>query len=233
MSRYGPETVSDPATAVHSRAPSEAIDMQDTEKHQHQNTGINVHNAEKQFNDLARRLTRQSTHHDEKGGSDPDIENQQPFDLLEYLRSTSGKQNQAGFAHKHVGVTFHDLRVIGVGGVKIYVRTFPDAVKEFLLSPLYIAASLLGKKPSAPKTILHSFNGTVRPGEMVLVLGRPGSGCSSFLKTIANQRGSFLEVTGDVRYAGIGAQEFGKQFAGETVYNMEGKWGCTAEQGHG
>ncbi|KAF8748804.1 ABC transporter [Rhizoctonia solani] len=224
MSRYGPETVSDPATAVPSRAPSEAIDMQDTEEHQHQNTGINVHNAEKQFNDLARRLTRQSTHHDEKGGSDPDIENQQPFDLLEYLRSTSGKQNQAGFAHKHVGVTFHDLRVIGVGGVKIYVRTFPDAVKEFLLSPLYIAASLLGKKPSAPKTILHSFNGTVRPGEMVLVLGRPGSGCSSFLKTIANQRDSFLEVTGDVRYAGIGAQEFGKQFASETVYNMEGKW---------
>ncbi|ELU38947.1 ABC transporter, putative [Rhizoctonia solani AG-1 IA] len=221
MSRYGPETVSDPATAVPSRAPSETIDMQDTEKHQHQNTGINVHNAEKQFNDLARRLTRQSTHRDEKGGSDPDIENQQSFDLLEYLRSTSGKQNQAGFAHKHVGVTFHDLRVIGVGGVKIYVRTFPDAVKEFLLSPLYIAASLLGKKPSAPKTILHSFNGTVRPGEMVLVLGRPGSGCSSFLKTIANQRGSFLEVTGDVRYAGIGAQEFGKQFAGETVYNME------------
>ncbi|QRW26814.1 ABC transporter G family member 11 [Rhizoctonia solani] len=224
MSRYNSGIASDPATAVPSRAPSETIDMQDTEKHQHQNTGINVHNAEKQFNDLARRLTRQSTHHDEKGASDPDIENQQSFDLLEYLRSTSGKQNQAGFAHKHVGVTFHDLRVIGVGGVKIYVRTFPDAVKEFLLSPLYIAASLLGKKPSAPKTILHSFNGTVRPGEMVLVLGRPGSGCSSFLKTIANQRGSFLEVTGDVRYAGIGAQEFGKQFAGETVYNMEGKW---------
>ncbi|KAF8758804.1 ABC transporter [Rhizoctonia solani] len=234
MSRYNSGIASDPATAVPSRAPSETIDMQDTEKHQHQNTGINVHNAEKQFNDLARRLTRQSTHRDEKGGSDPDIENQQSFDLLEYLRSTSGKQNQAGFAHKHVGVTFHDLRVIGVGGVKIYVRTFPDAVKEFLLSPLYIAASLLGKKPSAPKTILHSFNGTVRPGEMVLVLGRPGSGCSSFLKTIANQRGSFLEVTGDVRYAGIGAQEFGKQFAGETVYNMEGKWGyasvCTEPQ---
>ncbi|CCO36283.1 ABC transporter G family member 11 AltName: Full=ABC transporter ABCG,11 [Rhizoctonia solani AG-1 IB] len=223
MSRYDSGVPSNPATAVPSRAPSETMDETEkhAEKHQHEKEGINVHNAEKQFNELARRLTRQSTRHDEKGDAEADVEKQETFDLLDYLRSTSGKQNEAGFAHKHVGVTFQDLRVIGVGGVKIYVRTFPDAVKEFLLSPLYIASSLLGKKPSAPKTILHSFNGAVRPGEMVLVLGRPGSGCSSFLKTIANQRGSFLGVTGDVQYAGIGSQEFGKRFAGEAVYNME------------
>lgn len=64
---------------------------------------------------------------------------------------------------------------------------------------------------------------------MVLVLGRPGAGCSSFLKTIANQRGSFLEVTGDVQYAGIPAREFGKRFAGEAAYNMEGKRERTLE----
>ncbi|KAG8747761.1 hypothetical protein FRC11_012255, partial [Ceratobasidium sp. 423] len=208
-------------TAVASRAPSETIDPHETEKHQGEKGGINVRDAEKQFNELARRLTRQSTRHDEKGDSDGDVEKQETFDLLDYLRTTSGQQNEAGFAHKHVGVTFQDLRVIGIGGVKIYVRTFPDAVKEFFLSPLFIAAPLMGKKPSAPKTILHSFNGAVRPGEMVLVLGRPGAGCSSFLKTIANQRGSFLGVTGDVQYAGIGAQEFGKRFAGEAAYNME------------
>ncbi|CEL54516.1 ABC transporter G family member 11 OS=Dictyostelium discoideum GN=abcG11 PE=3 SV=1 [Rhizoctonia solani AG-1 IB] len=195
--------------------------MHEAKKYQGKSDGIDVHDAEIQFNELARHLTRQSIGRDEKGDSETDIEKQETFDLLDYLRSTSGEQNEAGFAHKHVGVTFRDLRVIGVGGLKIYVRTFPDAVKEFLLSPLYTAASLLGKKPSVPKTILHSFNGAVRPSEMVLVLGRPGSGCSSFLKTIANQRGSFLEVTGDVQYAGIGSQEFGKRFAGETVYNME------------
>jgi ATP-binding cassette subfamily G (WHITE) protein 2 (SNQ2) len=103
------------------------------------------------------------------------------------------------------------------------VRTFPDAVKEFFLLPWYMGKSLLGEKPVAPKTILHSFDGAVRPGEMVLVLGRPGAGCSSFLKTIANQRGSFIKVEGDVQYAGIPAQEFGKRFAGEAAYNMEGE----------
>ncbi|KDN40294.1 hypothetical protein RSAG8_08204, partial [Rhizoctonia solani AG-8 WAC10335] len=221
ISHYEFGIASEPATAVASRAPSETIDIQDHEKHHGERAGINVQDAEQQFNELARRLTRQGTRHGEKGGGMDNIESQEKFDLLEYLRSTSGQRNEAGFAHKHVGVTFQDLRVDGVGGVKIYVRTFPDAVKEFILSPLFIALSLLGKKPSAPKTILHSFNGAVRPGEMVLVLGRPGAGCSSFLKTIANQRGSFLEVAGDVQYAGIGAQEFGKRFAGEAAYNME------------
>jgi hypothetical protein len=57
---------------------------------------------------------------------------------------------------------------------------------------------------------------------MVLVLGRPGAGCSSFLKAITNQRGSFLSVGGDVRYAGFGAEEFGKRYAGQAAYNMEG-----------
>lgn len=50
-----------------------------------------------------------------------------------------------------------------------------------------------------------------------------GSGCSSFLQNIANQRESFLEVTGDVRYAGIDAAEMRKDYPGEVVYNQEGE----------
>jgi len=36
--------------------------------------------------------------------------------------------------------------------------------------------------------ILKNFRGVAKPGEMVLVLGKPGSGCTTFLKVIANQR---------------------------------------------
>ncbi|KAF8602772.1 hypothetical protein BDV93DRAFT_533391 [Ceratobasidium sp. AG-I] len=194
--------------------------MSEVGKDSQHGDGVNVRGAEAEFNALARRLTRQSTRRNEKG-DEGDIEKQETFDLLDYLRTTSGKQDEAGFAHKHVGVTFENLKVIGAGGVKIYVRTFPDAVKEFFLMPLFVGMSLIGKQPVAPKAILHSFDGAVRPGEMVLVLGRPGAGCSSFLKTIANQRGSFINVEGDVQYAGIPAQEFGKRFAGEAAYNME------------
>ena len=45
--------------------------------------------------------------------------------------------------------------------------------------------------------------------------------CSTFLKTISNQRGGFLGVEGDVSYAGLSADEFQKRYKGEVVYNQE------------
>ena len=58
---------------------------------------------------------------------------------------------------------------------------------------------------------------------MVLVLGAPGSGCTTFLKVVANERGTYFDVTGDVRYAGISHSEMRKYYNGEVVYNEEGK----------
>jgi ABC-type multidrug transport system ATPase subunit len=69
--------------------------------------------------------------------------------------------------------------------------------------------------------LVNDFTGVVRDGEMLLVLGRPGSGCSTFLKAISNKRGGFAEVTGDVSYGGISAQEQLKNFRGEVNYNEE------------
>ncbi len=57
---------------------------------------------------------------------------------------------------------------------------------------------------------------------MCLVLGCPGSGCTTFLKTIANERGDYARVSGDVSYAGISAEEMAKAYKGEVVYNQEG-----------
>jgi ABC-type hemin transport system ATPase subunit len=37
------------------------------------------------------------------------------------------------------------------------------------------------------KTILNSFDGVVKSGEMLVVLGRPGSGCSTLLKTLMGE----------------------------------------------
>ena len=56
---------------------------------------------------------------------------------------------------------------------------------------------------------------------MLLVLGRPGSGCSTFLKAFCNQRAGFEEVTGDVTYGGTPSKIIGKNFKGEVIYNPE------------
>lgn len=56
---------------------------------------------------------------------------------------------------------------------------------------------------------------------MLLVLGRPGSGCSTFLKAVANKRGGFAGVEGEVSYGGIPAKEQAKHYRGEVNYNEE------------
>jgi ABC-type multidrug transport system ATPase subunit len=57
----------------------------------------------------------------------------------------------------------------------------------------------------------------------MLVLGRPGSGCTSFLKTVANKRRSFKNITGDVFYGNMSAEEADKH-RGTILYNSEGEF---------
>ncbi|KAH9823546.1 ABC-2 type transporter-domain-containing protein [Melampsora americana] len=125
-----------------------------------------------------------------------------------------------GFRLKTIGVIFSDLAVLGIGGVKLPIRTYPSAIKDHILSPITMITRQF-KKPPPPKTILSGFNGFVRPGQMCLVLGRPNAGCSTFLKVIANQRGGFVDVTGKVNYGGIDAETMAKRYKGEVVYNPE------------
>jgi ATP-binding cassette, subfamily G (WHITE), member 2, SNQ2 len=74
------------------------------------------------------------------------------------------------------------------------------------------------------RTILHPSSGLLKPGEMCLVLGCPGSGCTTFLRTITNQREGYANVGGKVLYAGMNADEMAKFYKGEVVYNEEGEF---------
>lgn len=87
---------------------------------------------------------------------------------------------------------------------------------------IFSSVSRLQQSPHRELTIASTdFNGCLKPGEMCLVLGRPGSGCTTFLKTIANNRGGYLNVSGDVSYGSIPAAEMEKRYRGEVVYNQE------------
>jgi len=151
----------------------------------------------------------------EKGGKTEDDE----FNLADVLRSGRDKSDQSGIKRKKVGVVWEDLEVIGGGGLKINIRNFVSAIVEQFLMPVLMILGWFGYKPFAtkPKTILHSSSGVMKPGEMCLVIGRPGSGCSTFLKSITNQREGYLNVNGDVQYAGVGWKEMHKLYAGYVV----------------
>lgn len=186
-------------------------------------------NMSQQSGDLQRSNTRRSVlgRKPSRVAESKDVEkgkqDEEEFDLAGTLRSGREKQDEAGIRHKQVGVAWDDLEVIGGGGMKINIRAFPNAIAEQFIMPVISLLGLFGYNPLAPKpnTILHKNSGVLKPGQMCLVLGRPGAGCSTFLKSISNQRDGFLSVEGDVSYAGVGSKEMGKRFGGEVVYNQE------------
>ncbi|RDL41763.1 Uncharacterized protein BP5553_01742 [Venustampulla echinocandica] len=204
--------------------------------------GVNVEAAEAEFETLNRQLSgisqasrrlsktqsRQSKHKAaftegdiEKGRSSGSSSSEEPFDLATTLRGNHAAERESGIRPKHIGVIWDGLTVFGNGGVTNFVKTFPDAFVDFFNVFGTIKGILgLGKKGAEVK-ILDDFRGLARPGEMVLVLGRPGSGCTTFLKVIANQRYGYTKVDGEVLYGRLDAKTFGTLYRGEAVYNQE------------
>jgi ATP-binding cassette subfamily G (WHITE) protein 2 (SNQ2) len=156
----------------------------------------------------------------EKTGADY-VEGEEQFDLEGTLRGSKATDEEAGIRSKRIGVVWENLTVKGQGGVTNFVRTFPDAFVSFF-NVFGTVKSLLGMdKKGREVEILQDFKGVAKPGEMVLVLGRPGSGCTTFLKVIANQRYGYTSVTGDVQYGLFDAETFAKRYRGEATYNQE------------
>jgi ATP-binding cassette subfamily G (WHITE) protein 2 (SNQ2) len=153
-------------------------------------------------------------------------EKEDDFELDQFMREGHFEKRKDGRSAKKVGVVYKNLTVKGVGSTASFARTLPDAVLGTFGPDLYrivsnfIPALKLGRHKQM-RTLIHDFSGVVKDGEMMLVLGRPGSGCSTFLKAIANSRESYAAVEGDVSYGGIPADKQKKQFRGEVNYNEE------------
>ncbi|TKA53909.1 hypothetical protein B0A49_13307, partial [Cryomyces minteri] len=147
------------------------------------------------------------------------------FELDTFMREGHFEKRVDGRSAKKVGVVYKSLTVKGIGSTASFVRTLPDAVLGTFGPDLYRIVSgfvpALRKKNSQMRTLINDFTGVVRDGEMMLVLGRPGSGCSTFLKAVSNNREGYAEVTGDVSYGGIPAAKQKKMYRGEVNYNPE------------
>jgi ATPase subunit of ABC transporter with duplicated ATPase domains len=133
-------------------------------------------------------------------------------------------------------------RSLGVTWKDLTVKVVPSdaTLQENVLSQFNKVQQAKEARNKAPlKTILDGSFGCVKPGEMLLVLGRPGSGCTTLLKMLANKRkgyvhdGDYLtldefsntptryaEVDGDVRFGSMTAKE-AEQYRGSIVINTE------------
>ncbi|KAL1743665.1 ABC-2 type transporter-domain-containing protein [Schizophyllum fasciatum] len=138
------------------------------------------------------------------------------FDFERILREIVARRADADIESRELGVVFEDLSVTGVGSAAAYQPTLGS-----MFNPVDIVHGLQGIRHPPTRQILSGFEGVIRPGEMVLVLGRPGAGCSTFLKTLANQRDEYHSIDGRVDYDSLTPDEIAKHYRGDVLYCPE------------
>lgn len=122
---------------------------------------------------------------------------------------------RSGFPRRELGVTWTDLTVQATGS--------DAAVHENVASQFNIFQRVTqSRRKSELKTILKGSSGCVRPGETLLVLGRPGSGCTTLLSVLANRRKGYASISGSVHYGSMDAlSASAKRHRGQIVMNTE------------
>jgi ABC-type multidrug transport system ATPase subunit len=117
---------------------------------------------------------------------------------------------EVGDKPRKLGLSWQNLTVKGIGS--------DAAFNENALSQFYPFHK--SSKDAPMKTIIDNSFGCVKPGEMLLVLGRPGSGCTTLLSVLSNNRRGYEEVTGDVSFGNMSAEE-AKAYRGQIIMNTE------------
>jgi len=173
---------------------------------------------------LSRRNTSRSGNALSRAPTQSDVDEQAEIDrLMSKMFGRTRQEHSEEEKTRHVGVIFKHLTVKGMGLGAALQPTFGDVflgLPRLLWNMLSKGPRKAAGKPPV-KTIINDFSGCIRPGEMVLVLGRPGSGCSTLLKVLGNQRFGYESIDGDVTYGGTDAHTMSKKYRGEVVYNPE------------
>ena len=130
--------------------------------------------------------------------------------IVDMVSSDGGRMRTAGVAFQH-------LNVFGFGSATDYQK---DIVNVWLEVAGLVRRLMGGGKRRID--ILRDFDGVVKKGEMLVVLGPPGSGCTTLLKTISGDyNGIFLDGDSYFNYQGMTANEMHTHHRGEAIYTAE------------
>jgi ATP-binding cassette subfamily G (WHITE) protein 2 (PDR) len=177
-------------------------------------------------------LTRIATHHSNLQStksnirpagstvfSDPRFDpSNKAFDAYAWAQTVMRLGHEEGIKECRAGVIFTDMSVSGSGSA-LQTQT---TIGSILTAPFQVRNFVNFGRSMPEKQILHNFHGSLQSGELLIVLGRPGSGCSTFLKTLCGQtNGITISEKTDIDYNGISYKTMQKEFGGEVVYNQE------------
>lgn len=150
------------------------------------------------------RSRRQSTHGTPDplavlAEQDPSLDPQSGnFNLQKWLKAAVNDISRDGRAGHSSDVVFKQLNVYGSGSA----LQFQDTVASTLSAPFRLP-QILKESHSPQRRILKDFNGLLKSGELLLVLGRPGAGCSTLLKSMTGElHGLDMDKESTIHYNG-------------------------------
>lgn len=177
--------------------------------------------------DLARQYTNTSHHFQ---GSNADLFNasdadsplnphSENFNARAWAKAVSKAMGENGSGFRQSGICFQDMNVFGYGAETDYQK---DVGNVWLGLPSIVRNAFAPNQGKRRIDILRGFDGVVNAGEMLVVLGPPGSGCSTFLKSISGEtNGIYVDDSTYFNYNGVPAEEMHKYHKGETIYTAE------------
>ncbi|WWC86557.1 uncharacterized protein L201_001434 [Kwoniella dendrophila CBS 6074] len=189
---------------------------------EHDHPSVTPEQRHKQVTGLARQLSRQSVN----TNGNNDIFNYTPdsdldpfsdnFDARKWVKQMA-KASLDSSPRRTAGISYSGLSVHGFGSDADYQKT----VSNIPLSLVSSARDLVSNRKRKVH-ILNDMDGVLESGEMLVVLGPPGSGCTTLLKTIAGEHnGIFLNEDAEINYRGLTPKEMHGRFRGEAIYTAE------------
>ncbi len=131
----------------------------------------NIRGLARVFSNLSRNASRTTGVNPFEKADDPKLDPNSPeFEVERWLKSylSITSKDKERYPQRSVGVSFRSLRVYGFGRDTDYQK---DVLNVFLAAVQTIHGLF---HASWKFPILESFDGLVRPGEICIVLGRPG-----------------------------------------------------------
>lgn len=130
--------------------------------------------------------------------------------ITQDVQSLKQRTDTDGSKPRKLGVTWKNLTVKGISTDAVFNENVLSQYNPFGKS----------NKNVPMKTIIDNSYGSVKPGEMLLVLGQPGAGCTSLLSMLSNNRLGYAEVTGEVSFGAMSSDE-AKNYRGQIIMNTE------------
>lgn len=176
-------------------------------------------------NNLYRFMSHESQVHGENPVTSTDERldpNSEKFDLRFWVKNLRKlvDLDEDYFKPALLGVAYKNMSVFGHSTDSDYQATFANVVWKAAVH--WIKGHNKAYRDAIRFDILKPMDGLISPGELTVVLGRPGAGCSTFLKTLATQtHGVTVDENSTILYDGYSQHDVSHHFRGDVVYCAE------------